>query len=158
MDAEAPVRKQVGRGVAALFMRTAVLTPVSFAASVLLARWLPPADFGTFVSVAFLVLGFGSLFELGLISVLVQQREAPTVQEQRTVFTAYAALFSVLAAAIAGAAPWLAEAFRLPSDGAAMLRWMTLPMLLGVLGSVPTVLLERDLRFRAEPATRPLPR
>ncbi|MEB3220699.1 MAG: oligosaccharide flippase family protein, partial [Candidatus Sericytochromatia bacterium] len=147
MEAEAQVRNQVGRGVAALVARHCLITPLSLVASILLARWLAPAAFGAYASVAFVVLGLGSLFELGLVSVLIQQREPPTTREQRTVFTAYMLMFGAMAAAFALAAPWLAGWFRLPPDGAAMLRWMTLPMLLGVLGSIPTVMLERELRF-----------
>ncbi|MEB3328716.1 MAG: oligosaccharide flippase family protein [Candidatus Sericytochromatia bacterium] len=147
MESEAPVRNQVGRGVAALVARYGLITPLSLVASVLLARWLAPAAFGAYASVAFLVLGLGSLFELGLVSVLIQQRERPTPHEQRTVFTAYLALFGAMALALAAAAPWLAAWFRLPPDGAAMARCMTLPMLLGVLGCIPTVMLERDMRF-----------
>jgi PST family polysaccharide transporter len=147
MEAEAPVRNQVGRGVAALVARYCLITPLSLVASVMLARWLAPAAFGAYASVAFLVLGLGSLFELGLVSVLIQQRERPTPLEQRTVFTAYLALFGAMALALGAAAPWLAAWFRLPPDGVAMTRWMLLPMLLGVVGCIPTVMLERDMRF-----------
>ncbi|MEB3196847.1 MAG: oligosaccharide flippase family protein [Candidatus Sericytochromatia bacterium] len=133
--------------MAALVARYCLLMPLSIVSSVLLARWLSVQDFGVFTSVTFLVFGIGSLFELGLISVLIQQPEPPTVAEQRTVFTVYLAFFAVLALLLMLSAPWLALVFRLPNDGSSLLRWMTLPMLLGALGSVPTVMLERSLRF-----------
>ena len=143
------VHAQVGRGAAILIARFALVTPLSFLASVVLARMLTPSDFGAFSTVTVLVMGVGGLFELGLMAVLIQQREEPTAHDMRAVFTAYLGVFGLLSGAAMLAAPWLAAFFKLPGDGAAMLRWMSLAMLLGVVGAIPTMLLERRMRFGA---------
>lgn len=144
-----PVTTQVGRGVATMLARFAVVTPLSFIASVVLARLLTPNDFGAFATIGVLVMGVGGLFELGMMAVLIQQKEEPTPHELRSVFTAYLGLFGLLAAVTALAAPWIVPLFNLPADGAAMLRWMSLQMVLGVVGCVPTLLIERRMRFGA---------
>lgn len=141
------VTAQVGRGVATMLARFVVVTPLSFLASVALARLLTPSDFGAYATISVLVIGIGGLFELGMMSVLIQQKEEPTPHEMRSVFTAYLGVFGTLAALTMLAAPWIAPLFKLPADGAAMLRWMSLQMLLGVVGCVPTMLIERRMRF-----------
>lgn len=149
MSSASTVNAQVGRGVVTLLARFVVVTPLSFLASVVLARLLTPTDFGAFATVAVLVMGVGGLFELGMMSVLIQQREEPTPHDMRAVFTAYLGVFGALAVVTFLAAPFLAPLFKLPPDGAAMLRWMALQMVLGVVGCVPTMLLERRMRFGA---------
>ena len=141
------VTSQVGRGVATMVARYAIVTPLSFLASVALARLLTPAEFGAFATVSVLVMGLGGLFELGLMSVLIQQPEEPTPQQQRAVFTAYVLVFGALAAVLALAAPLVAPFFHLAGEGVAMLRWLSLNVVLGVIGCVPTMWLERRMRF-----------
>ncbi len=147
MSSAPTVTAQVGRGVATMLARFVVVTPLSFLASVALARLLTPNDFGAYATISVLVIGIGGLFELGMMSVLIQQKEEPTPHEMRSVFTAYLGVFGTLAALTMLAAPWIAPLFKLPADGAAMLRWMSIQMVLGVVGCVPTMLIERRMRF-----------
>lgn len=149
MSSAPQVTAQVGRGVASMLARFVVVTPLSFLASIALARLLTPAEFGAYATVSVLVIGVGGLLELGLMSVLIQQPEEPTPHEMRVVFTAYLAVFGALAALTVVAAPWIAPFFKLPADGAAMLRWMSLQMVLGVIGCIPTMRIERHMRFGA---------
>lgn len=152
MSSAPSVTAQVGRGVATMLARYVVVTPLSFAASIVLARLLAPSDFGAYATVTVLVLGLGSLFELGVMSVLIQQPEEPTPREQRVVFTIYLVVFGALAISLALAAPWLAPWFKLPAGGDLMLRWMALQTVIGVIGCVPIAMLERRMQFGATAA------
>lgn len=147
MSTAEQVQSSVGRGVAFTVARHAIVIPVSLVASVVLARLLTPDEFGAFTIAMVLVMGLGSLFEMGLMSVLIQQASSPSLREQRTVFTFYLALFGTLAIAMWFAAPFLAVWFRLPTDGVDLLHWMTPHLLFGAFGCVSLARLEREMRF-----------
>ena len=118
---------------------------VQFAAGLVLARLLTPADYGTMASV-YVLTGFAILFfELGLGSTVIALR-LPTQKDLSTVFWVNALGGVVFTLLLAGAGPVVAALF---DDQ--RLRVLTplvgLTFLFG-LGSVHNSLLQRQLRFK----------
>jgi PST family polysaccharide transporter len=141
------VSARTRQGVFSLLGRQLITFPITFLAGIALARMLGPTDFGTYATVSFLVMGAGVLLDVGLGAIVIQQPEEPTPTQLRSIFTAQLLVFGGATALIMLIAHWLAGAFRLPAEGAWMLRAMALNMVIGTLGTNSTLLLERHLKF-----------
>jgi O-antigen/teichoic acid export membrane protein len=114
---------------------------------VVLARLLPPRDFGV-VALAWVVVSFAELLaQLGLGVALVQ-RQGLTERHVRTAFTA-----SLLTGAAAAALLWVLSPLSAPLLDApelpAVMRGLSLLFVCGALGGTARALLQRRLDFRA---------
>lgn len=143
----ASIQKRAGSGAWALLARQVVLLPVGIISGVVLARLMGPEVWGAYASVSILVMGAGLFGDWGLGAWVVQRPEEPSPHALRAVFTLQLLLMSALALLLCLVAPWVAEAFRLPPEGAWWLRLMALHLVVGSLGLMPTLLLERRLGF-----------
>lgn len=135
-------------GVIALIGRTVVMQLVIAVAQVKLARILDPADFGVFAIVQFSLAFFAFFGEAGFGAALIQQKEAPSQRQLSSVFFAQL----VLSIGVIGLVVLAAEGVRyvwpeLPPSATWLLRVLSLSLLLTVLRVVPSILLERELRF-----------
>jgi PST family polysaccharide transporter len=119
---------------------------VSWASTIVVARLLDPADYGL-VGMATLFLGLVTLVnEFGLGASIIAHRSMSP--HQRAQINSFAALLGVAAYAVcAASAIPLAMFFGAPELRSAMVV-MSIPVALGALRTVPTSLLERDLRFK----------
>lgn len=140
------LRTQAVRG-GAWNMASAVLSfGVQFGVGIVLARLLPPADFGL-IGVAMVVIGFGRMFvDLGLGQALVQQEEA-TPRHIRTGFTVTVGVGALLSATGFVAAPLVAAFFRIESV-TEVVRALSPVFLFAALGTVARSLLSRRLDFK----------
>lgn len=126
---------------------TATLTSqvVQFAAGLVLARLLTPADYGTMASV-YVITGFAILFfELGLGSTVIALRD-PTQEDLSTVFWINALGGVVFTVLLAFAGPLVAGLFN-DQRLSLLTPLVGLTFLFG-LGSVHNSLLQRQLRFK----------
>lgn len=120
---------------------------ITWPITILVMRLLEPGDYGVF-ALALVVAGFITLFsELGLGVALVQ---APTVTDAqaRMACSLVLLLNSVIAAAIVGVAPWVADLYA-EEELALVMQVLTLELLLSAPAAVPLAMLERSLRFKA---------
>ncbi|HEX8318444.1 lipopolysaccharide biosynthesis protein [Longimicrobium sp.] len=117
---------------------------LQFATGVLLARLLPPRDFGL-VALALVVTGLATLVaDLGLGPAIVQRRDL-TGRHLRTAFTAsllFGLAITALVALLAPLAGVLLASPQLP----AVLAVLSLLFVMGAFGVVPRALLQRDMR------------
>ena len=117
------------------------------AVGVMLARTLPPSDFGL-VALAYVVVGLALLFsEAGLGAALVRVRPL-TEAHVRTTFTASLLLGLAAAALLWVAAPAAAGLLR-QDELAGVLRALAPLFVLGGAGATARALLQRELEFRA---------
>ena len=136
------------RGALQLAVRGLLLRILTFLGTLVLARILAPSDFGVFAIVSFVVSVWAMLGDLGLGAALVQQQEEPTARQLATAWTAQQAIALAAMAAIWLTAPALAALVPgLPGDAPWMLRVLSIGLLLSSLRTLPTVMLERELRF-----------
>lgn len=141
---------QLGRtaahGAAAIAVSQGVKLGTQILSVAILARLLTPTDFGLVASIAPLT-AFVVLFQdLGLQQAIIQRREIG--QEQLSPAFWFTVLLGLVCAGIlAAAAPGVAAFFR---DGrlVALTLATTPSLLLASIGSVPTALLNRGMRFR----------
>jgi PST family polysaccharide transporter len=117
-----------------------------FAVGVLLARLLPPDDFGV-VALAMVVVGFAGLVgDLGLGPAVIQSRTL-TPLHLRTSFTASLLLGAGLTLVLLAVAPFSSTLLRNP-ELPAVLRLLSAAFLCGALGVTARALLQRTLDFR----------
>jgi lipopolysaccharide exporter len=113
---------------------------------VLLARLLPPAEFGL-AGLSMVLITFATLVsELGL-GIAVVQRQPLTDRHVRTAFTASLSMGIAVAALIYLLSPLAAPLLRSP-ELPPLLRAMTLVFVFGALGATGRAMLQRDLDFR----------
>ena len=135
------------KGVLALGVRQILVQGLNLTGSVLLARFLSPAEFGMFAIVTF-ILGFLLVFgDVGLGASLIRDPGEPAEKDYRAVFTAQQTLVVALVAIAWVAAPWAARAYRLPAPDAWLLRLVALSLLFTSFQAIPSIRLERHLRF-----------
>jgi lipopolysaccharide/colanic/teichoic acid biosynthesis glycosyltransferase len=117
-----------------------------FAVGVLLARLLPPDDFGV-VALAMVVVGFAGLVgDLGLGPAVIQSRTL-TPLHLRTSFTASLLLGAGLTLVLLAVAPFSSTLLRNP-ELPGVLRLLSAAFLCGALGVTARALLQRTLDFR----------
>lgn len=118
------------------------------AAQVKLARLLDPADFGIFAIVQFSLSFFAFFGDAGFGAALIQQKEAPTQRQLSSVFFAQFLLSFGVVAIVALAAEGVRLVWpSLPLSATWLLRVLSLSLVLTVLRVIPSILLERELRF-----------
>jgi len=114
--------------------------------TLIVMRLLEPGDYGLF-ALAMITTGFVSLFsELGLGVALVQARQVDD-GVARSACAAILALNSIVALVLVLLAPWAADWFDEPELDAVM-KVLTLELLISSFAVVPQALLERQLQFR----------
>lgn len=148
-EATAPARELGSQAVNAAQWQTASsLTKglAQFGVTVLLARLLPPEDFGL-VALALLVVGFAQMVvDLGLGPAIVQ-REVLSERHLRVSFTISSIIGASAAVLLVAGAPLVATLLRNEAV-TPVLRVQALLFLLAGLGSTGRALLERRLDFR----------
>jgi len=131
----------------ALGFRQALAAVVSLGGGVILARLLSPSQFGLYAVFVF-ALGVLSIFgDVGLGASLIRNVTEPSTHEYRAVFTAQELLLAICVVALFFAAPFIAAAYRLPPDDAWLFRLASLSLVPTSLQVIPSIRLERDLRF-----------
>ena len=146
-QAVSELKRKAVRGVASFFFRTLVLQGIGFASAVLLSAYLNPEDFGVFGIVTQLTGLLIFFSDIGVAAALVQAKDTPSLTDYRTAFT----LQQLLAWLIVGVSVFLVL-FGLiePKVGSAGV-WVFLALAisfpLAALKTIPSILLERELRF-----------
>lgn len=125
---------------------SAVQGGLQFGVTILLARLLPPEDFGL-VALAFVVVGFATMFaDVGLGPAVVQ-RQPLTERHVRTAFTVSLLMGAALTALLLLAAPLARHLLRDPGV-VPVLRWEAWLFVFAGLGTTARALLQRALDFR----------
>lgn len=144
---DSSVASKATRGAFSLLGRQFVLFPVGVVTGFILARLLTPAEFGTYASATFVVMSAGALLEFGIGQIIVQQREEPSTQQLRSIFTAQFIVYGLAFGLLCLLAPLAADALHMKSEGAWVIRAVSLHMLMGLFGTNSTLLLERRMEF-----------
>ncbi|MBK7727673.1 MAG: lipopolysaccharide biosynthesis protein [Gammaproteobacteria bacterium] len=121
---------------------------VQFVAVMVLARLLTPSDFGVIAMLSIVVGIAGVLWDGGFSAALIQRQQVSHVDES-TVFWCNLGVGALLALTLCGAAPFIADFYRLPILEP-LTRVMALVVLFGALGAIHSTLLTRQLDFRTQ--------
>ena len=135
------------QGVLALGVRQVLVQGLNLTGSVLLARLLSPAEFGIFAIITFILTFLLAFGDAGLGASLIRESSEPAEEDYRAVFTAQQALVVVVVVISWVAAPWAARAYGMPAGNAWLFRLITLSLLFTSFQVIPSIRLERHLRF-----------
>lgn len=141
------IKQRSVSGIASLLLRMVFLQLVVFVASIFVSRFLTPFAFGVYGMVANFVLLFAFFSDIGLAAALVQKKEKLTPEDLATTFTIQQFLVTGLVIFIILVLPLAQRFFGFGSDGLWLGRVLAFSLLLASLKSIPSVLLERQLKF-----------
>lgn len=148
-EAELALRDVKGRalkGVASLLVRQGIIRILGFVGMLYLARLLAPEMFGIFVIAQFVVTFFGEISNMGLSATLLRQKESVTEAELRTVFTIQQTVVIISLIILLGAAPQITAHYHLDASYSWLIRVMGIALVLSSLKTIPSILLQRQLR------------
>lgn len=142
------LKKKIIGGFLSLTFRKAVLLAVNYLTiNIILARILPVSTIGVF-NIANSILAFFTFFsDIGLAAALIQKKEI-TQEDIKTTFTIQEILAFLIALSVFTSAPLLGSFYNLDEQGMWLIRALAVSFFLVSLKVIPSVLLERDLRFR----------
>lgn len=141
------VKERAVKGVLTLTGRTFILQIVSFFGFFLLTVLLKTAEFGLFFAVSELVAILGYFSDIGLAAALIQKKEVPTEKDVKSTFTIQQLLVLSLLLIVFLLTPFLKNFYSIPHDGIWLLWALLVGFFLSSLKTIPSVLLERKLRF-----------
>ncbi|MCS7092712.1 MAG: oligosaccharide flippase family protein, partial [Patescibacteria group bacterium] len=135
------------RGIAIMGGRTFFMQGLSLVAFFLLTIFLDQSEMGIFLIVS-AVIGFLRYFsDIGLAASLIQKKDNPTNTQLRTAFTVQQILVLFILLVLAFLTPFLVKFYNLTNQGAMLLFAFGFSFFLASLKTIPSVLLERELKF-----------
>ncbi len=141
------VKGRAIKGVVALTGRTFFLQLVSFLGFFLLTVFLGTAEIGLFFAISELVAILGYFSDIGLAAALIQKKEKPELKDIRSTFTIQQGLVLSLMVLVFLLTPFLRSFYEISSAGVWLLWALVFGFFLASLKTIPSVLLERKLRF-----------
>lgn len=141
------VKERAVKGIVTLIGRTGILQIISFFGFLVLTIFLNQAEIGLFFAVSELVAILGYFSDIGLAASLIQKKEKPSLREIRSTFTLQQLLVITLVGLMVVFTPWLKNFYHISSEGVWLLRSLIFGFFLASLKTIPSVLLERQLKF-----------
>lgn len=141
------VKKRAVRGIATLTGRTFILQIISLVAFALLGGLLTPEQMGVYF-LAFAIKNFFAYFaDIGLAAAIIQKKEEVTERELRTTFTVQQGQVILLLIIMIAATPLFKAWYGLSQDSVYFLWALGASLLLSSLRTIPSTLMERELKF-----------
>lgn len=141
------VKQRAIKGVVLLSGRMFLLQVISFLGFFLLTVFLNQAQIGLFFAISELVAVLGYFSDIGLAAALIQKKEKPTTKDIRSTFTIQQVLVLSLLVLLFALTPWLRNFYHIEQAGVFLLWSLATGFFLASLKTIPSVLLERKLRF-----------
>lgn len=141
------VKGRALKGVVALTGRTFLLQIISFFGFFLLTILLSQEQIGLFFAISELVAILGYFSDVGLAAALIQKKEKPSIEDIRSTFTIQQSLVLTLVLIVFLLTPFLRGFYNISQPGVFLLWSLTAGFFLASLKTIPSVLLERKLKF-----------
>lgn len=141
------IKQRSATGIVSFLLRMVFLQIVTFVASIFVSRFLTPFAFGVYGIVANFVLLFVFFSDIGLAAALVQKKEKLTHEDLTTTFAIQQLLVGFLVIFIFFSLPLAQTVLKFDNDGLWLGRALAFSLFLASLKSIPSVLLERQLKF-----------
>ncbi len=141
------IKRRSVRGAGSYFLRTMILQAIGLVAIFVLSAFFTPEDFAIYGIVA-MIIGLLTFFsDIGLAAALIQQPTQPTTRDMRTVFT----IQQLLSWLIVGVCLLLIWSDVLTAKIGTAGNWvffsLALSFPLASLKTIPSIILERELKF-----------
>jgi O-antigen/teichoic acid export membrane protein len=134
-------------GVVTLISRSFVLQIISTAGFFLLSVFLGRPEIGLFIAINDLVSILGYFSDVGLAASLIQKKEKITLSDLRTTFTVQQILVLTLLGLTLILSPFISRYYDISSSGIWLLYSLLAAFFLASLKTIPSVILERQLKF-----------
>ncbi len=141
------VKKRSVRGVVTLTGRYFVLYAMTLVAQIFLGAFLTREQFGVYGVVSAAVNFLVYFSDVGLAASLIQKKEAVSEEDLKTTFTVQQILVFVLFLVLVLVSGSIRETYHLSQSGIYLLYALGLSLFLSSLKTIPSVILERSLRF-----------
>lgn len=141
------IKKRAVTGVIALTSRTLAIQLVSLVAFSLLSVFLSPAAIGIYIAVTAIMRLINFFTDFGFGAAIVQKKEEILEEELATAFTLQALVTLLIFLFFWVSQRQIAEFFRLGIDGQQLLVALIFTLFLSSFKTIPSVLLERHLKF-----------
>lgn len=143
----AAVTKRSIHGVFALVTRSFFIKLIAFISSILLGVFLDPAVFGVYAVVTSVIAFLQYFSDIGLAAALIQKKESPSQKDLATTFTIQQILVISACAIALFISPRVGSFYHLQANGTLLFQALVVSFFLSSLKTIPSVLLERNLRF-----------
>lgn len=134
-------------GVASLVSRSFFVQLIAFASNFILTIFLEPKIFGIFFLVSASINIFRYFSDIGLAAALIQKKESITEEDLRTTFTVQQILVGLLTVLIFIISPLLKKLYGFDQNAVYLLYSLAVSFFLASLKTIPSILLERSLKF-----------
>jgi O-antigen/teichoic acid export membrane protein len=141
------VKARTLSGIVTLISRSFILQIVASGGFLLLSIFLGIPEIGLFIAVNDLVSILGYFSDIGLAASLVQKKEKVTISDLRTTFTIQQTIVIVLIAIMLLLSPVLMNYYNIADNGRWLLYSLLAAFFLASLKTIPSVVLERQVRF-----------
>lgn len=141
------IKERAVKGVVALSGRYLILFGISFVAQGFLGAFLSPAEWGVFAIVSAVVNFLVYFSDVGLAAALIQNKEKITDLDLKSTFTVQQILVVSLLVILFVASPFIRSFYHLSGAGLYLLYALAGSFFMSSLKTIPSVLLERELRF-----------
>ncbi len=143
----AAVTKRSIRGVFALVTRSLFIQIVTLVVNIFLGVYLSASDWGVYLIVSSVIAFLQYFSDIGLAAALIQQKDAITQDELKTTFTIQQALVITACAIALIFSSYIGSFYHLKANGTILFQVLIISFFLSSLKTIPSILLERDLRF-----------
>lgn len=134
-------------GVVALVSRAVFVYFLTLVATFLLTIFLSPSEFGVFFVVSAIVTFLRYFSDIGLAAALIQKKEKIESRDLATTFTIQQTLVLIIVLISLGASSAISGFYQLSPIGLTLLRALIFAFFLSSLKTIPSILLERKLKF-----------
>ena len=141
------ISRRAVSGVMVLTLRKFALRAISYLGGIFLARLLAPEIFGIFAIISFVINFFAFFSDVGLGAALIQKKDELTKKDLAVTFTLQQILVVAVVLLIYLSAPFFSLKYHLGQQGIWLIRIFSLSLFLTSLKTIPSILLERKLKF-----------
>lgn len=141
------VKSRAVKGMATLTGGGIILTAISAVGVLLITTYLGPKEFGLYGLIGSIIVILGYFSDIGLAASLIQKKDSVTTEDLRTTFTIQQALVVVLILIGVLLSPVIKNYYQLGSGEMLLYYSLLISFFMSSLKSVPSVMLERELRF-----------
>lgn len=141
------IKERAVKGVVTLTGRYFVIYIFTLVAQGFLGAFLTTAQFGIFGVVSAIVNFLVYFSDIGLAASLIQKKEKITPDDLKTTFTVQQVLVFILLVLLFSFSPVIVDYYSLTTSGKFLLYALGISFLFSSLKTIPSVLLERELRF-----------
>ena len=141
------IKSRSVKGVASLISGSLLVQLVSTAGFFFLTVYLGRSDIGLFFAVTEIIGILGYFSDIGLAASLIQKKDYPNRTDLRTTFTIQQIIVVTLITLVIILSPLIRNFFNLTAEGVTLLFALLAGFFLASLKTIPSVLMERSLKF-----------